>query len=257
MLAPSEMNYSADVKNAIMRITLIHDILRNLYKQGSIELHPCVRKDILLGSLLKLLHQAEVAVTLGAAGYVEEILSISRTMAEVAVNGAYLQLCEDREIDRFIHFETQALYKHAKKLRPLVTRPPTPEAEEQMQEAVEEARKQTGREDKDRSWSIRSSLLERAEYFDKNSNLSPLMATLVLTVYAWGHRAIHATYDALLPFIRAVPNEQIVFDGERQEQLVIGLLAVSFVLFTFGQFTGRQLKADVDAQLVAANDAVL
>jgi len=78
-----------------------------------------MRKDILLGSLLKLLHQAEVTVTLGATGCVEEILSVARTMAEVAVNGAYLQLCEDQEIDRFIHFEAQAFISMPRSLSPL------------------------------------------------------------------------------------------------------------------------------------------
>ena len=256
MPATTEMKFSADVNNAVTRIKLLHDILHNLYQQGSISLEPCIRKDILLGSLLKLLHQAEVALTLCAAGCVEEILSVTRTMAEVAVNGSYLQVCEDQEIDRFIHFEAQALYKHAKQLRPLVSRPPSLEAEEKAQKAVDAARKQTGRRDKDRSWSNRSSLLARAEYFDKSSGLSPLMVALVLTVYAWGHRAIHATYDALLPFIHAIPNERVVFDDERQEQLAAGLLAVSFVLFNFGLFMSRQLKTDVDAQLIAANNAV-
>jgi hypothetical protein len=235
---------------------LLHDILRNLYQQGSIILGPCIRKDILLGTLLKLLHQAEVAMTLGAAECVEEVLSVSRTMAEVAVNGSYLQVCEDQEIDRFIHFEVQALYKHAKQLRPLVSRPPSLEAEKKVQEVIEAARKRTGRNEKDRSWSNRSSLLARAEYFDKSSGLSPLMVALVLTVYAWGHRAVHATYDALLPFIHAVPNERVVFDDERQEQLAVGLLAVTFVLYNFGLFMSRQLKIDVDAQLIAANNAV-
>jgi hypothetical protein len=256
MPAISEMNFNAEVKSAVTRITLLHDILRKLYQQGHIRLEPGMRKDILLGSLLKLLHQAEVTVTLGATGCVEEILSVARTMAEVAVNGAYLQLCEDQEIDRFIHFEAQALYKHAKKLKPLVSRPPSPEVEEIMQKAVDAARKQTGRRDQDISWSIRGALLARAEYFDKSSGLSPLMVALVLTVYAWGHRAIHATYDALSPFIHAIPNEWVAFDDERQEQLAICLLAVSFVLFNFGLFMSRQLKTDVDVQLIAAHNAV-
>jgi len=78
------------------------------------------------------------------------------------------------------------------------------------------------------------------------------MVALVLTVYAWGHRAIHATYDALSPFIHAIPNEWVAFDDERQEQLAICLLAVSFVLFNFGLFMSRQLKTDVDVQLIAA-----
>jgi hypothetical protein len=256
MPAAREMNFNADVKNAVIRITLLHDILRELYRQGGVALEPCVRKDILLGSLLKLLHQAEVAMSLGTTGCVEEILSIARTMAEVAVNGAYLQLCEDEEIERFIHFETQALYKHAKKLWPLVSRPPSLEAEVKIQKAVDAARKRTGKKDQNISWSIRGSLLARAEYFDTSSGLSPLMVAVVLTVYAWGHRAIHATYDALSPFINAVPNEEVAFDDERQEQLSIGLLAVSFVLFNFGLFMSRQLKTDADVQLISAHNAV-
>src|SRR6185503_5486015 len=256
MPAANEMDFNSDVKNAVTRITLLHDILRKFYQQGCIRLEPCMRKDILLGSLLKLLHQAEVAVTLGTAGCVEEILSVARTMAEVAVNGAYLQLCEDQEIDRFIHFETQTLYKHAKKLKVLVSQPPSPDAEAKMQEAVDAARKQTGQNDQKISWSIRGALLARAEYFDKSSGLSPLMVALVLTAYAWGHRAIHATYDALSPFIHAVPNEVIVFNNERQEQLAIGLLAISCVRFNFGLFMSRELKEDADAQLIAAHNAV-
>jgi hypothetical protein len=73
------------------------------------------------------------------------------------------------------------------------------------------------------------------------------MVELVRTVYASGHAAVHGTYDALSPFIHAAPNEWVVFDEKRQEQLAMCLLAVSFVLFSFGRVIDYYLKIDLDA----------
>ena len=65
---------------------------------------PSVRL-LVFSSLLKLRQQGRATEVLAEEGCVEEILSISRTMAEVAINAAYLQDADDEEIIRFQNFD--------------------------------------------------------------------------------------------------------------------------------------------------------
>jgi len=69
----------------------------------------------------------------------EEIFVTTRTMAEIIVNAAYLQFADDAELDRFHQFDTQSLYRHSERLRPITSRELTVEQEAELQRFVTEA----------------------------------------------------------------------------------------------------------------------
>ena len=101
-----------------LRLEGLRHILRVRYMTAIVVTKPSDRGLFLLASLLKLREQARAVSLLASEGMVEEVLGISRTMAEVAVNAAYLQFAETEELERFRNFDTQSMYKHASKLVP-------------------------------------------------------------------------------------------------------------------------------------------
>jgi hypothetical protein len=187
---------------------------------------------------------------LAGHAYVEEIRAIGRTMAEVVVNAAYLQNAEDEEIDRFRHFDTQSSYKHAKKLELRVTTQLSAEENKKIEAVADHARSLTGRKDSDPSWSKRT-LMQRAEHTDLITRLN-LISLLVLTSYAYGHSAIHGTFDALDPFISSINSNQLLTPANRQEELSVSLSSVNFSLSVMCLFLNSMFHLDLDSAITDA-----
>lgn len=209
-----------------------------------------VRKILLIASVLKLRQMARAVDLLGAHGFVEEIQILGRTMAEIVINSAYLQTAPDEEVTRFVHFDTQSMYKHANQLRPHVTRKLSPEEEAKIETAVAAARSLTGKGDDKPSWSNRQ-LVQRGEYSDKATGLD-LMEKLARTAYAYGHSAVHGTYDALEPFVPVAPHEPSDFVAERQEGASIAMASVNFTLCTLCFYLNSLLRLGLDHEIVKA-----
>jgi hypothetical protein len=190
---------------------------------------PSVRLILLFASVLKLQQMEKAVQLLAEEAFVEEIQALSRTMAEVTINAAYLQNAEDEEIDRFQHFDTQSAFKHANRLRPHTTTKLTAVELRIIEKVADNARLLTGRKDSDPSWSKRA-IMQRAEHSDGISRLN-LMALLALTSYPHGHSAIHATFDALEHFISSLHGKmQETLEDKRQEGLFVALSSVNFTL---------------------------
>ena len=246
------MNLTAhdNVRTELLRLEAYRGILRSEYQDGTQRSEPSIRLLLLFTSLLKLRQQARAAQILADEFYVEEILSIGRTMAEVAINAAYLQDADDQEIHRYQHFDTQSLYKHSIRLRPHARVQLSPEEQAKIDEAVAFARVATNRKDSDATWSIRT-VFQRAEYSDQKSKLD-LMLQLVLTVYAYGHQAVHGTNRSLQPFYKALSTTYVPLTEERVEDLVIALGSVNFVLYVFGLFVNSLLHLGKEQDLIQA-----
>ena len=212
---------------------------------------PDERLLLLLATLLKLRKQARACLLLAQEFMVEEILVTTRTMAEVIVNAAYLQFADGAELARFHRFDTQSLYRHSEKLRPITSRELTVEQEEELQRFVAEARGLTQLPDKAQSWS-RTHLISRAECVEKKMAGS-FMPALVLTAYSWAHRAVHGTGDAVRPFYGALGSGEVPLSAERLEEVRMALSIVTFCLETYAFFIDRFLHQGRQAEIVAVS----
>jgi hypothetical protein len=209
---------------------------------------------ILLASLLKVRKQAQACALLAKDFMMEEISAITRTMAEVVVNAAYLQFADDEEIDRFHNFDTQSLYKLSERLRPITTRELTPEKEAELQRIVSETRMLTQLTDKAPSWSRQNpTLIARAEFVESKIADS-FMPGLVLTAYNWGHRAVHGTGDSLRPFYGALGSGEIELSSERLEEISRSLGMVAFCLQVHAFFYNRFLRLNFEEEIIAINN---
>ena len=56
------------------------------------------------------------------------------------------------------------------------------------------------------------------------------MTTLVLTAYAYGHSAVHGTFDSVDDFISALDDGTALAEDRREEKLFLALSSVNFVL---------------------------
>ncbi len=212
---------------------------------------PDERLLILLATLLKLRKQARACLILAQEFMVEEILTTTRTMAEVIVNAAYLQFADDAELTRFHQFDAQSLYKHSERLRPITSRKITTGQEAELQKLVAEARSLTQLNDKANSWSrTHPTLISRAEYVDERMLDSSLPA-LVLTAYNWAHRAVHGTGDAVRPFYGALGSGEVPLSPERLEEIRMTLSVVTFCLETHAFFFDRFLNQGRQAEIVS------
>lgn len=241
---------SRGVVQELLRLEAHRTLLTQMYRMAICRLEPSVRLTLLFASVLKLLQMERAVRALAVEDFVEEILSLNRTMAEVTINAAYLQVAEDEEIERFHHFDTQSAFKHAANLRPHVTKVSSAEVLQKMQTAVDKARMITGRKDSDPSWSKRR-LLQRAQYSDNITRVD-LMAQLVRTAYAYGHSAVHGTYDALDFFISTLEMAQAPSDETRQEGLFLAISSVNFVLCTACFYMNSRFRLNLESEVIKA-----
>jgi hypothetical protein len=247
----SEAITAKAIQTELIRIEDFRNLLFLRHREALSSAAPDQRLLILLATLLKLRKQARACLLLAQEFMVEEILVTTRTMAEVSVNAAYLQFAEDAELDRFHQFDTQGLYRHSEKLRPITSRELTVEQESELQYFVTEARKVTQLADKAQSWSrTHPTLISRAECVEEKMADS-FMSALVLTAYNWAHRAVHGTGDALRPFYGALGGGEVPLTAERLEEVRAALSFVTFCLETFAFFFDRFLHQGRQAEIIA------
>jgi hypothetical protein len=177
------------IQTELIRIDGLRGLLFARHGEVLASSAPDERLLILLATLLKLRKQARACLLLAQEFMVEEIVATTRTMAEVIVNATFLQFADSAELVRFHHFDTQSLYRHSEKLRPITSRELTVEQEAELQGFVAEARSLTQLTDKAQSWSrTHPTLISRADCVE-GKMADSFMPALVLTAYNWAHRA--------------------------------------------------------------------
>lgn len=229
-------------------IILLAKMLRSVAEHEPRE--PSVRAKYLYASVLKILRMGRAVEHVAKGAYAEEVRAMSRTMAEVVINAAYLQEAEEKELSRFEHFDTQSAYRHAERLRPLTGRTLPVSDQHKIDTVVAQARLRTGRKDSDPTWSSRN-VTQRAEYTDKTTKLN-LMVPLVRTAYVYGHSAVHGTYDSLAPFIAGMEDAETFSFENRQGELIIAIGSINFVLSTMGFYLNSRFSLGVENHILDA-----
>lgn len=243
-----QANNTENVMRQLRRLEVYQELLNKFYSAGMTTCISTTRTVLLFASVLKLIKMTVAVRLLANDLFVEEILAMNRTMAEITINAAYLQVAEDRETDRFQHFDTQAAFRHANRLRPHTTLKVIPDEIAKIDSIASLARAITGRKDSDPSWSERT-LLQRAEHSDIATQLD-LMKKLALTSYAYGHSAVHGTFDSLDYFISRTSDENR--EMERLETLYIALSGVNFTLYVMCLYLNSLLRLNASQEIERA-----
>src|SRR6266496_2501961 len=108
---------SRELARQLLRLNAHRSLLTRFYGLAITQHEHSVRLILLLASVLKVEQMGRAVQVLAGGTFAEEIRALSRTIAEVTINAAYLQDAEDEEVDRFQHFDTQSVFRHANRLR--------------------------------------------------------------------------------------------------------------------------------------------
>ncbi len=78
------------------------------------------RLQILQPATLRAARIACAALLLDQNGFVEEVLALSRTLAEIVITACYLQIASEQELEAFYSFDTQWVYKSSETLEQFI-----------------------------------------------------------------------------------------------------------------------------------------
>ena len=106
-----------NVEAQTVRLDFFLKLLDRMF-QEAVGLHEStVPLTLLFASVLKARQAGHAVQLIAQQGYVEEVLSISRTLVEVTVNAAYLQFAGDGELVRYLQFHPESVYQQVGMLR--------------------------------------------------------------------------------------------------------------------------------------------
>lgn len=241
-----------EVNAQTVRLQLLIDLLDRMVRQALNQQDGSVRLTLLFASTLKARQAGMAVLLLAKQGFVEEILSISRTLVEAIVNAAYLQYAGDGELERYLDFHPESqqrrtgMVRHSRSLgiaSGLVQRlsefvlrtPPAP------------------KDPAGGSWTAKS-LMDRARIADAGSGL-PIMATLVGRCYSRGHAAMHGTVGSLSSFILALSNMKLPSREDRLSPLSQAFFGVNLGILTLCLYLNNYFHLGMDEAIEEATSA--
>ena len=138
------------------------------------------RVTIIRLSLLKAARLAQAALLLDATDFVEEALSLARTLAEVVISACYLQIADDQKVDSFLVFDSQKSYHMSTVLEEFLEPHELISGEERdkLKAIIAKVRTQTQRKDTEKSWN-NESVYSMAKKLDESMTPGTRMFTLL------------------------------------------------------------------------------
>lgn len=178
------------------------------------------RVRILQLSTLRAVRLAQPALLLDEHGFVEEVLSLSRTLAEVVISGCYLQIASDEKVESFLAFDSQKSYHMSATLEEFLE-PEWIISEKQRDELkaiVAKARARSKRKDTENSWNTES-VYEMAQVLDATMPASTFLFTTVkASTYQFGHPYVHGTFGSFSAVRQWMAEGTFPADDRRAEQ---------------------------------------
>jgi hypothetical protein len=203
------------------------------------------RLSVLIGTAMKAINTSNAIKMLCVERpYFEEMYILVRTLIESIVNGAFIQIAEDDEVNAFLHFDSISL---AKSIR--VAQTVSPEAVSTMSEKLrdefrvhtESVKQMIGKTEQDFSWT-RLDIVSKGEKIDKKLGV-PTFGVVCKVLFPSSHTYVHGGYRSLEAYIHperiAVHNDFLNFQADGAlHHTVVALLALCI---TMNQLTDQRL----------------
>jgi hypothetical protein len=219
------------------------------------------RVTILQLSTLRAVRLAKAALLLDEHDFVEEVLSLSRTLAEVVISGCYLQIAIDDEVESFLAFDNQKSYHMSATLEEFLE-PEGIISEEQrdkLKAIVAKARARSKRKDTDNSWNTES-VYRMAQALDATMAAGTHMFTIVKACpYQFGHPYVHGTFGSFSSVRQWLTEREFPADRRRAEQRFqaaesIYLCLAALCIYINERFRLRFRQPILDAKLLNERD---
>jgi Family of unknown function (DUF5677) len=183
--------------------------------------HPKDKRVIILQlSTLRAVRLAQAALLLDEHDFVEEVLSLSRTLAEMVISCCYLQIASPEKVESFLAFDSQKSYHMSATLEEFLG----PEAiiseeeRDKLKTIVASARARSKRKDTDNTWNTES-VYQMAQALDTTMVAGSHLFTFVkATTYQFGHPYVHGTWGSFSAVRRWMAEGTFPGDSRRAEQ---------------------------------------
>jgi hypothetical protein len=171
-------------------------------------------------STLRAVRLAQAALVLDEHDFVEEVLSLSRTLAEVVISACYLQIAIEEKLESFLAFDSQKSYHMSATLENFLE-PEGIISEEQRNELkaiVAKARARSKRKDTDNGWNTES-VYQMARTLDATMSAGThLFTTVKASTYQFGHPYVHGTFGSFSAVRQWMAEGKFPADSRRAEQ---------------------------------------
>jgi hypothetical protein len=241
-----------EVNAQAVRLELLIDLLDRMVAEALEQQDGSVRLTLLFASVLKTRQAGRAVLVLSKEGFVEEILSISRTLIEGTVNAAYLQYAGERELERYVQFHPEAQSQRGGMVRRSKAHGLASGLIQRLGELV--LRNGMSPKDPDGSnWTMKS-LMDRAQLTDAASNI-PIMVGLVERCYSRGHAAMHGTVGSLKSFVAALERGRLPSREDRLSPLSQAFFGVNFGIVTLCIFLNSYFQLGMEEAIEEATTA--
>ena len=232
-----------------VRLGLFLNLLHDMFSACAGHYTASTSLTLLFASILKAEQAGKSVRVIAEEGYVDEVLSISRTLVEVTVNAAYLQYATPTELECFIRFKPTFRHPRADTNRRLGGGEPSSGVLSLLYDLVRKKQQPSITEP---SWTS-TTLLARAQFTDQMSQI-PVMTPLVERCHLRGHAAVHGTMASLQTFVSMLtpspnrPSESLVALGE-------ALFVVNLCLLTLCMYLNAYFGLGMDEAIDQAAGA--
>lgn len=174
---------------------------------------------ILRLSMLRAVRLAAAALILDEQGFVEEVLSLSRTLAEVVISACYLQIADAAKVESFLAFDIQKSYTMSATLEEFLEPQGiiSDERRKELMAIVAKARARSKRKDTDNSWNTES-VYVMATKLDAQTPSAPLFTTVKASTYQFGHPYVHGTFGSFSAVRQWLAEGEFPTDDRRAAQ---------------------------------------
>ena len=206
-------------------------------------------------SALRAIRLASACLLLDENGYVEEVLALTRTLSEVAINACYLQMAADQEVASFRVFDIQKSFRMSENLAKKMDATDTISVQERvkLQGIAAAARTKSQRKDNDMSWST-DHVAIRAEKLDKTMASGTEMFSLLKgSTYEFAHPFVHGTYQSFRAVSRLMSEGTFPADGDRETERIQALGGVNQCLLALCVYAHVKLGLPIEAEIHEAS----
>jgi hypothetical protein len=179
------------------------------------------------------------------------VLALSRTLAEVVVNGCYLQISDEQKLESFLKFDIQKSYKMSETLEEFIEPEGilSKERRNELKAIVAAARGQSNRKDSDNSWT-EESVYQMAQKLD--ATLAPdnhMFTHLKATTYQFANPYVHGTFGSFSAVRQWLAEGTFPADEGRAVQRFQATEGIYQCLFTICAYTGQRFQLPFQQQL--------
>jgi hypothetical protein len=176
--------------------------------------------------------------------YFEEMYVLVRTLIESIVNGAFIQIAEDDEVNSFLHFDSISLSKSIR-----VAQTVSPEAVNTMSEKLRDEfrvhtdsiKQMIGKTEQDFSWT-RLDIVSKGERIDRELGV-PAFGVVCKVLFPTSHTYVHGGYRSLETYIHPerVGVHEDFFNFQADGALHHMDVALLALCITMNQLTDQRL----------------